>query len=850
MPKRLPYLFAFCTAVTSLSLEILWQEKLWWHLGTLQSTSSLILSFFFLGLGMGSLLVATKPLSQFVAKRAWVAYALLESFVLVWSVLVWFILAPAELPNWMQASTPAGTRLLAGLMILPPTIAMGATLPVLAKLARPGILYTLQLAGAAGGAWVTGFVLLPGQGYQSSYGMVLLLAACITAGALLRALMDLMAHMAHMAPKTPVVLKALISNIRPAEMQTASPATGRGTSAGFLVAAAISGFAFLAMEMIWIRLLALVHHNSAYAFQMILLQIFLAMLCGSVLINMFKKRLTLRSPGIILVVCGILSAWYLPWLLSFSGGFIPWGAGTAQEYRIILFVKGLLAVFPLALPMSLVFPALIAVHEKRQSSSGKQGFALLLGINTLFGTLGAWITPSFLIPWLGTSATLKCITFLLAGSGLFLLWRQPAQHSPTQRPHKMLCPKIGLVLFASLISLVSWMLFPLPDTGFLRADHTQRQVRLLREKESAEAVFHVLERQSERLLLVNNQYSVGGSAGIQTEHFLGEFPMQLYQAMQGKQADAIYVLGMGTGITAAAVAEQNPQTLVVTELYQDLITLAQNWFEPWNRALFTASGVSLHAADGRSFLLRNSQKYDLILGELFIPWKSGVDRLYSLEHFQTVKQRLQKGGIFVQWLPLWQMGPESFTIIVQTMHEVFPNLTLWTAGHNPQEMSVALVGMSDSNQSNLRESPALLSHYAGSLSANMAKKCPEIHQAIFPDRLLNTMDNRLLQYAAHTEQLHLLTAEKTNAVDGSTTESSMSGKHFLDFNTRLFQCTAPAEDPLLNETALAVASANRGYFYRQYLYYKQKGLSAKAQQAWKRMKRFGTPDSEQEAKAP
>ena len=48
------------------------------------------------------------------------------------------------------------------------------------------------------------------------------------------------------------------------------------------------------------------------------------------------------------------------------------------------------------------------------------------------------------------------------------------------------------------------------------------------------------------------------------------------------------------------------------------------------------------AEDGRNYLYGTDQRFDVIIGDLFLPWKAGVSNLYSLEHFQTIRNSLAK----------------------------------------------------------------------------------------------------------------------------------------------------------------------------------------------------------------
>ncbi|MEQ8648819.1 MAG: hypothetical protein RIC06_16635, partial [Cyclobacteriaceae bacterium] len=65
---------------------------------------------------------------------------------------------------------------------------------------------------------------------------------------------------------------------------------------------------------------------------------------------------------------------------------------------------------------------------------------------------------------------------------------------------------------------------------------------------------------------------------------------------------------------------------------------------------------------------------------------------YTLEHFQMVRSKLDSGGLFAQWLPLYQLTQESFESIVATFSKVFPTTTFWRADFSNDKPSIALIG--------------------------------------------------------------------------------------------------------------------------------------------------------------
>jgi spermidine synthase len=108
--------------------------------------------------------------------------------------------------------------------------------------------------------------------------------------------------------------------------------------------------------------------------------------------------------------------------------------------------------------------------------------------------------------------------------------------------------------------------------------------------------------------------------------------------------------------------------------------------------LFSDERVEIVAEDGRNYLQSTSEKFDVIVADLFFPWRRGAGFLWTREHFQGVRSRLQDGGLFAQWLPLYQLSKEEFLIIVSTMLEVFPQVTLWRGDFFTTTPIVALVG--------------------------------------------------------------------------------------------------------------------------------------------------------------
>jgi len=196
-------------------------------------------------------------------------------------------------------------------------------------------------------------------------------------------------------------------------------------------------------------------------------------------------------------------------------------------------------------------------------------------------------------------------------------------------------------------------------------------------------------------LKVNSDYGLGSTGAYAQERLQNDLPLLVWPRTR-----SIFFLGLGTGITAGgALDPQFPgvRRVVACELVPEVITAARKYianFEgrDFTGGLFRDPRVTLLAEDGRHYLMAAPERFDLVNGELFIPFRSGAGSLYSREHFASVKARLAPGGVFVQWLPLYQVTEHELGIIARTMLDVFDQVSLWRISFQPGEEVVALAG--------------------------------------------------------------------------------------------------------------------------------------------------------------
>jgi len=102
--------------------------------------------------------------------------------------------------------------------------------------------------------------------------------------------------------------------------------------------------------------------------------------------------------------------------------------------------------------------------------------------------------------------------------------------------------------------------------------------------------------------------------------------------------------------------------------------------------------VEVVVDDGRNYLASTPAAFDVIVGDLLVPWRPAEAPLYTREHFASVRAALAADGVFCQWLPLYQLSPDQVAIIARTFLDVFPAAALWRGNFDPTAATLALVG--------------------------------------------------------------------------------------------------------------------------------------------------------------
>ena len=762
MPLRhlplLGVLFVFSGAA-ALVYQVLWVRELGLLFGSTAQAAALTIAIFFAGIAMGGWLFGRlagrlrRPLAAFGWVEIGVGLTALGHFLVADS---YFALYPAlqAAVEGVPALETMAKALVAATILMPPAVLMGGTLPLIGQhvvrtpegLGRLGsALYALNTAGGAAGALAAGFVLPVWLGFSGAY--LLAVGTDIAVGLAALALARRARPLAATPDQMPV----------PADPTPRSAVTAAGPALplprGLWAVAFLSGFATLAVEVIWTRLFAQVLQNSVYTYALVLTVFLAALALGATLANALA-RLARPAPAVVLTGLLLVSAAVVagtPHLfhhltdgLSYLGGRRDFAGYVAEVAR----VAALTMLIPGAV-LGAVLPYLLRLLQTTGRPPGET-LGLLIAVNTTGAILGALAGGFLILPTLGAWQGLWTLAALYLLLPLAL---------PLPRALRLAAPAGALALT---------FLMPPLDSIRLRGGEALVEMR-----EGTAAHVAVIRRDDAHFIRVNNFYTLGGSGALVPERNQTLIPLLLHPDPQ-----EIFFLGMGTGISAGAGLFADPARITVCELVPEVITLARAHFRPYVGGLFDDPRVTIHAEDGRQCLARSRATYDLIIADLFTPWRAGVGNVYTVEHYRLAARRLNPGGAYVQWIPLYQVSRAELDIIAATMAEVFPELTLWRGDLYPERSILALVG---------RMEPAPLD------PATLARQWRALTGAEAPDAILTA---RALKFYAGNAASGLFAEAPLNTDDRPRIEYLAPRTHRAVITGAASWVTGPERDAL------------------------------------------------------
>ena len=160
---------------------------------------------------------------------------------------------------------------------------------------------------------------------------------------------------------------------------------------------------------------------------------------------------------------------------------------------------------------------------------------------------------------------------------------------------------------------------------------------------------------------------------MRLERMLGHVPALLHPNPR-----SVLIVGVGAGVTAGALSiHPEVERIVICEIEPVVPRSARAYFGNENHHVFDDPRVQLVFDDARHFLQTTDERFDIITSDPIHPWVRGAATLYSLEYLTLAKNHLTPGGVVTQWIPLYETDMRSVKSEIGTFAKVFPDTTLW-----------------------------------------------------------------------------------------------------------------------------------------------------------------------------
>lgn len=647
----------FLSGFAALIDQIVWQRMLGLFAGSDAVTAALVVGAFLLGLGLGSLaagavtdrLSPRAALIGFVLCEIGIGLFALSSRAFLYDFVVQ-VVGPLVPSRW-------GIFAVCFMGILVPTMLMGASLPLLAKAAvqslaeaapRIGWLYGLNTLGAGLGALLGGWWLIGTLGYENS----------LRVAALLNLLAALIALLLWRRVADPAPAQAAATS-RPA------PAAGFGfLTWGLLVF--ISGFAIVALEILWVRVAGVIAQYTAYSFATILGSFLLADGLGMVLGAMWLRRLKdIRAAFFVVQALATLYALASIYGVYWLAGADWWenllAAETTRHYGLPLAAALLVTVLLVAPPSFLLGISFPLAQQGVQTDLSRLGWrvAAVQVSNIMGNAAGSLATGLAALHWLGTAGTLKMIALLAVA--LLCFWSLAAW-----RERQPLA--LGGASALAVVLALAIAVFPGNAQFWARLHQAAEHHEILvAEDRSGLALFRLGEDGAASPFFI--QGFTQSKWPFLVEHaFLGAVGPLLHPAPR-----AVLVIGSGSGGTPFA-AGINPATQhvrvveLVGPVFQVLRDFAARQPDSAIAGLLRDPRYEFVVGDGRRAIFATDRRYDVIQADAILPESSHSGLLYSEEFMRLVLAALKDDGLYVQW------GPTARS--VATFVAVFPHVAM------------------------------------------------------------------------------------------------------------------------------------------------------------------------------
>src|SRR5689334_585794 len=684
------YALFFLSGAAGLMYESIWTRYLALLVGHSAYAQILVLTIFLGGMAVGSFAVGRYS-ERFRNPLIW--YAVVESAIGVLGILfhpVFRAVSAAAYDSIFPALVASqGAQitvkwLLAAILILPQSILLGATFPLISAgilrlwNSRPGAvlswLYASNSFGAAVGVLVAGFYLVS----RFDFPGTLIFAAILNFVA------------AGITVALVVQWKELLPTAnRPTPDRSPANRANANRTPLFLGAAFGTAVASFAYEIAWIRMLSLVLGSATHSFELMLSAFILGLALGALWVSKRADRWqdAVRALGFVQCAMGALAVATMPlyiasfgWISDLIDVFAKTSPGYAG-FTIARYGICLVIMLPATFCAGMTLPLITRILYRNGAHEAAIGE--VYSANTAGSIVGVILAGLVLLPLLGVKFLLIAGAAIDVAIGLMLLFIAIPRSSASRKTILAAAAIVSvLVLIAAssirfdrtLLGSGVYRFGGLPTPGeFVTTFYKDGRTATV-----------TVKRTSEGTLVLSTNGKPDASVGIEWlspanrskrrplhDDVSTQILLPLIALAHAPQAKAAAVIGQGSGMTSHfLLGSPNLRELATIEIEPEMIR-ASNAFRPVNRRVFTDSRAHFVIDDARSYFAGAGRRFDLIVSEPSNPWVSGVAGLFTTEFYARIKRYLADRGVFAQWMHLYEMNDSLVLSMLSALQQNF-----------------------------------------------------------------------------------------------------------------------------------------------------------------------------------
>jgi spermidine synthase len=594
------------------------------------------------------------------------------------------------------------------LLILPQAILLGTTFPLMSNgLMRRlrsgdgailGGLYFSNSIGAAIGALIATFILLPAIGLPGAmfFGAVLNVVVAISAWLLAR---------------TPEIPRAPIA-------VAASPQQQVGIARLLLVAAFVTGATSFVYEIGWVRMLSLAFGSTVHAFELMLAAFIGGLAFGGLWI---RRRIDgyarpIRVGGWVQIGMGLAAltsllaydhsfdwvAWFMKALSHNDGGYVI--------YNLVTAGVSLLLMAPAAFFAGMTLP--LFTYSLMRDGGGEASVGRIYAANTIGAIIGVFAAVHFLIPILGLKLAM-CIS--AAGDlalGLVLLRRTGASSERVDGSYLGALVACGLATMAVLVLArfdSDAMAAGVYRSGIARMSDQGSKILSYRDGKTASVATRVA-KNGLVTISTNGKVDAGIMMAVDGKPSADEITMIMagvLPLLHNPHPRTAAVIGFGSGLTThTLLGDPRLEQVDTIEIEPAMVEGARVFGDHVQRA-YDDPRSHIHIEDAKTYFAANRSRYDIIVAEPSNPWVSGVASLFSQEFYHFVPRHLQPGGLFVQWIQLYEINEELVASVAHALSSSFKDYRIYLANNADMLIVARVDGMVEDANPQVLSTPGL-----------------------------------------------------------------------------------------------------------------------------------------------